>query len=88
MQVEFRPLFVRDLRAFKDRKLRQRIEAFILEVEAANSLAELRNIKAIQGSPNFYRLKVGDYRLGIYLQDDIVAFVRVLHRKEIYRYFP
>jgi mRNA interferase RelE/StbE len=88
MQVEFRPLFVRDLRAFKDRKLRQRIEAVILEVEAANSLAELRNIKAIQGSPNFYRLKVGDYRLGIYLQDDIVAFVRVLHRKEIYRYFP
>jgi mRNA interferase RelE/StbE len=88
MQVEFRPLFVRDLRAFKDRKLRQRIEAVIMEVEAANSLAELRNIKAIQGSPNFYRLKVGDYRLGIYLQDDIVAFVRVLHRKEIYRYFP
>jgi len=88
MQVEFRPLFIRDLRAFKDRKLRQRIEAVILEVEAANSLAELRNIKAIQGSPNFYRLKVEDYRLGIYLQDDIVAFVRVLHRKEIYRYFP
>lgn len=88
MQVEFRPLFVRDLRAFKDRKLRQRIEAVIIEVEAANSLAELRNIKVIQGSPNFYRLKVGDYRLGIYLQEDVVAFVRVLHRKEIYRYFP
>ena len=88
MQVEFRPLFVRDLRAFKDRKLRQRIEALIMEVEAANSLAELRNIKVIQGSPNFYRLKVGDYRLGIYVKDDVVAFVRVLHRKEIYRYFP
>ena len=88
MQVEFRPLFVRDLRAFKDRKLRQRIEAVIIEVEAANSLNELRNIKAIQGKPNFYRLKVGDYRLGVYTQDNIIVFVRVLHRKEIYRYFP
>ncbi|MEB3119980.1 MAG: type II toxin-antitoxin system RelE/ParE family toxin [Snowella sp.] len=88
MQVEFRPLFVRDLRAFKDRKLRQRIETVILEVEAANSSAELRNIKAIQGNPNFYRLKVGDYRLGVYVKGDVVAFVRVLHRKEIYRYFP
>jgi mRNA interferase RelE/StbE len=88
MHVEFRPLFVRDLRAFKDRKLRQRIEAVIREVEAANSLAELRNIKAIQSNPNFYRLKVGDYRLGVYVKDDVVAFVRVLHRKEIYRYFP
>ena len=88
MQVEFRRLFLRDLHAIKDRKLRQRIEAVVVEVERATSLSELRNIQAIQGNPNFYRLKVGDYRLGIYARDNIVALVRVLHRKEIYRYFP
>ncbi|MEB3175945.1 MAG: type II toxin-antitoxin system RelE/ParE family toxin [Cyanobacteriota bacterium] len=67
MQVEFRRLFLRDLQAVKDRKLRQRIEAFVMALEGASSLSELRNIKPIQGNPNFYRLKVGDYRLGIYL---------------------
>jgi mRNA interferase RelE/StbE len=40
MQVEFRRLFFRDLGAINDRKLRQRIESVIAEVEAANSLAE------------------------------------------------
>ncbi|MBJ7899606.1 MAG: type II toxin-antitoxin system RelE/ParE family toxin [Cyanobacteria bacterium RI_101] len=88
MQVEFRRLFLRDLHAVKDRKLRQRIEAIVMELEGASSFSELRNIKAIQGNPNFYRLKVGDYRLGIYVKDNVVALVQVLHRKEIYRYFP
>jgi len=56
--------------AVKDRKLRQRIEAVVMELEGASSLSELRNIKPIQGNPNFYRLKVGDYRLGIYVKDN------------------
>lgn len=47
MQVEFRRLFLRDLHAVKDRKLRQRIEAVVMELEGASSLSELRNIKAI-----------------------------------------
>ncbi|CCI00041.1 MAG: type II toxin-antitoxin system RelE/ParE family toxin [Microcystis aeruginosa K13-05] len=88
MQVEFRRLFFRDLGAINDRKLRQRIESVIAEVEAANSLAELRNIKAIESKPSYYRLRIGDYRVGIYIEDNIIAFVRVLHRKEMYRYFP
>jgi hypothetical protein len=27
-------------------------------------------------------------RIGITIEDDLVTFVRVLHRKEIYRFFP
>ncbi|WP_333425936.1 hypothetical protein [Microcoleus sp. F4-D5] len=31
---------------------------------------------------------MGDYRIGIKVNDGVVYFVRILHRKEIYRYFP
>jgi mRNA-degrading endonuclease RelE of RelBE toxin-antitoxin system len=31
---------------------------------------------------------LGDYRLGLVIEDDIVTLVRILHRKDIYRYFP
>jgi mRNA-degrading endonuclease RelE of RelBE toxin-antitoxin system len=31
---------------------------------------------------------VGNYRLGLIIEAETVIFVRVLHRKEIYRYFP
>ena len=32
--------------------------------------------------------KFGNYRIGIEVHNDIVEIMRVLHRKEFYRYFP
>ena len=31
---------------------------------------------------------MSDYRVGLAVQEDAVTFVRVLHRREFYRYFP
>ncbi|MGL4377778.1 MAG: type II toxin-antitoxin system RelE family toxin [Microcoleaceae cyanobacterium] len=42
----------------------------------------------MKGDDNAYRLRVGDYRIGFYFDDETITFVRVLHRKDIYRYFP
>ncbi len=88
MQVEFRKTFQQDLRDIKDRKILERIRAAIEEVETANSLLSVANVKAIQGHVGYYRIRIGDFRLGLYLDKGVVAFVRVLHRKEMYRYFP
>jgi mRNA interferase RelE/StbE len=60
----------------------------IEEVEVAQHLGELTNLKKVSGGSNFYRVRVGDYRLGIALEEDTVEFVRCLHRRDIYRYFP
>lgn len=88
MKVEFRKSFAQDLRSIKNRKVKQRIEAVIKSTEEAKSLTDLHQLKKLQGYSGFYRIRIGDYRLGIYVEDDVIAFVRVLHRKEIYRYFP
>lgn len=37
---------------------------------------------------NYYRIRVGEYRIGMAVNENTVIFVRVLNRKEIYRYFP
>jgi mRNA-degrading endonuclease RelE of RelBE toxin-antitoxin system len=37
---------------------------------------------------NAYRIRIGDYRLGIIFDGETLIFERVLHRKGIYRYFP
>ncbi|WP_124971246.1 type II toxin-antitoxin system RelE family toxin [Aphanothece sacrum] len=37
---------------------------------------------------NRYRIRVGDYRIGIEIQTDKIEMMRVLHRREFYRYFP
>jgi mRNA interferase RelE/StbE len=88
MLVEFRKTFKQDLGNLKNPKVRERIRLIIEEIESANNLIELRNVKAIQGYNGFDRIRAGDHHVGIYVEKGVVAFVRVLHRKEIYRYFP
>jgi len=48
----------------------------------------IKNIKPMKGHTNRYRILIGDYRIGLELLDKEVEVMRVLHRKEFYRYFP
>ncbi len=88
MNVEFRRSFEKDLGNIKDVALLQRIKAVIEEVEIAENLGDIRNLKKLKVESDYYRIRVGDYRIGITVEDDAVIFVRVLHRKDVYRYFP
>jgi mRNA interferase RelE/StbE len=88
MNVEFRKSFEKDLGSIRDVTLLQRIRAVIEEVETAENLGEVTNIKKLKGEGAYSRIRVGDYRIGITADEDTVIFVRVLHRKDVYRYFP
>ena len=88
MNVEFRKSFEKDLNNLRDESLLQRIQTVIEEVEAAENIADVSNMKKLKADGNYYRIRVGDYRIGMTVNENIVIFVRVLHRKEVYRYFP
>ena len=88
MKVQFRSSFAKDLRGVTDKGLLKRIRETIEEVEQAESLRKVANIKRLKGGGNYYRLRVGDCRLGLVAEGDVVTFVRCLDRKNIYRYFP
>ncbi len=88
MKVAFKESFAKDLKAVKDRGLLKRVAEIIEAVEKADSLAELQNLKKLKGGGNYFRLRLGDYRVGVALDDDTVIFVRFLNRKDIYKYFP
>ena len=88
MRTEFRGSFVKDLKAVTDRHLLKRLRERIAEVDQANSPAEIQNLKKLKGRGDYYRMRVGDYRIGIAIEGDTVIFVRFLNRKEVYKYFP
>ncbi len=66
----------------------RRVKEAIEQIEAAETLRELPNLTKLSGADAFYRLRVGDYRIGIAIEGEQVEFVRCLHRRDIYRYFP
>ncbi|KAM3099913.1 type II toxin-antitoxin system RelE family toxin [Phormidesmis sp. 146-12] len=88
MEVFFRKSFEKDLGKLRDETLLTKIKAQIECVESAETLQDVSNLKKLKGEDNHYRIRIGDYRIGLTADEDIITFVRVLHRKEIYRYFP
>ncbi|MEO1792550.1 MAG: type II toxin-antitoxin system RelE/ParE family toxin [Cyanobacteria bacterium J06629_19] len=88
MKITFRKSFTKDLRKLKDAALLKKIKQAIELAEAATSLSDIRNIKKLKGGDNHYRIRIGDYRIGLQLENDVLDFSRCLHRKEIYKVFP
>ena len=78
METIFRRSFDRDLRKVRD----------IANVESADDLSQLRAVRKMKGLPHHYRIRIGDYRIGLVASDTTVEFVRILHRRDIYRSFP
>ncbi|PYQ56125.1 MAG: plasmid stabilization protein [Acidobacteria bacterium] len=88
MRTRFKEVFVKDLRHIRDKGLLARIQQAVQSVENAGALSEVPHLKKIHGRERYYRIRVGDYRIGLALEDNAVVFIRALHRREIYRYFP
>lgn len=89
MKTEYLPSFIRDLKKLKKTAIYSNIKSIALEIiPQCQDLTEINNLKKIKGSTDAYRIRIGDYRLGVFIKDETVTFSRVLHRKEVYRYFP
>ncbi|NJL35771.1 MAG: type II toxin-antitoxin system RelE/ParE family toxin [Leptolyngbyaceae cyanobacterium RM2_2_4] len=89
MNVEYRKLFLKDLKKLKNQPIYQQIYDLVFKTLLdAQSLQDLSGVKALVGTTNQYRLRVGEYRIGLELNKDTLEVVRVLHRREFYRYFP
>lgn len=89
MKLRVDKSFNRDVDKIGDKKVLQRLQAVISEMEGANKISDIPNIKKMEGHGSFYRVKIGDYRLGMELTpENEILLIRFLHRKEVYRYFP
>jgi mRNA interferase RelE/StbE len=88
MKVEFRESFAKDLRSVRDRTLFTRVKQVIESAEQARNLDEISNIRKLRSTEQYYRIRIGDYRIGLSADNDTLTFIRFLHRKDIYRYFP
>jgi len=86
--VEYRKRFLRELAKLPSGQ-RKEIEHFAFDVlPALRSLEDNGKIERMKGYPGVYKIRFGDYRLGLRLEGNVVVMERPLHRKDIYRYFP
>jgi len=88
MRIRFLKSFEQDLDKVTDLSLLRKVQETIRIVKNATNLMEIPNIKKLKSKKNYYRIRIGNYRLGISLENNEVTFIRIRHRREIYRKFP
>lgn len=88
MKVVFLNSFKKDLQKLTNTKLKEQIKAVIVATEAAENISQLKNIKKMKGHPFAFRVRIGDYRLGFYLEQNTIVLTRFLKRNDIYKVFP
>jgi mRNA interferase RelE/StbE len=88
MNVWIDKSFVKDTKKIKDKKLLSKIADTIEQVQASKDSDEIKNLKKLKGSDSYFRIRIGNYRIGISIEGDTVDFIRFLPRKDIYKYFP
>ena len=89
MKVEFEKSFEKSIRKLNNRNVAEIIAGIITQVEEADSINGIRGLKKLTGYKDYFRIRIGDYRLGFKLIDvHTIRFIIVANRKDIYKKFP
>lgn len=91
MEVYFKPSFIKDFKKLPS-DIQKEVRSLCTETfPKLQNLHDLQtySLKPLRGFKNYFRIKLGDYRIGFKIRnDDSIEFMRVKHRKDIYKHFP
>jgi len=65
-----------------------KLKNVLLQLESEPSLQNISHCIKMKGHPQAYRIRVGSYRLGVYLVDNELQIARFVKRNGIYKLFP
>lgn len=88
MKVVYLSSFRPDIKKIKDQKLSTRLKKCIETIKNVDSLSDLPSKKKLSNHQTAYRIRLGNYRLGIYCEGEVVEIARFLKREDIYKNFP
>jgi len=90
MNTRFETSYGNDLKKIVDKALKAEIKQTTLSAEEAKTLKDIPKLRKLQGykKGKYYRIRVGDYRIGVTVEGDLLTFERCLPRKDFYKYYP
>ena len=88
MEIAFTKTFSKQIDTLHDEALKLRLAQIVQNVISANTLQDIVNLKKIKGHKTAYRLRIGDYRVGLFFMEGTIVFAYLAHRKDIYNIFP
>jgi len=88
MKVEYRSSFIKDIKKLKSKYTVHLIQSVIENCEKADTIVEIKNCEPLQSRGKFFKIKYGQYRFGIYIDNGTIEFLKFGTRKNFYNDFP
>ncbi len=89
MEFEISKKFEKQVYKIKDPIARKRLKNIFDTVKVVDNITDIPNVKAIVNFSGYYRIKFGDYRVGISLEGNTIWFLFFGKRDEnTYKKFP
>lgn len=85
----YKKTFLKDLAKLPSAS-RKRIEKLVFDkIPSYNNIFEDLDIQKMKGYKNYYRIRIGRYRIGCLIEENNkITFYRVKSREDIYNIFP
>lgn len=83
MNIRFEKSFLKDVKKRKDKTLKERIESVITEIKRAEERSDLTNIEKLKGHDSAYKIRIGDYRMGLFIENDTIIFLSCARRERL-----
>ena len=70
------------------KNIRESAIAVLEALETAKKVTDIKDLKKLSGYTNYYRIRIGNYRMGLQIINPKIMVVTILHRGAIYKIFP
>ncbi len=88
MKIKILRTFIKDLKKIKNQIVLKKVAEAVINVKTAETIKVVKDIKKLKGYETAYRIKIGDYRIGLFLEDEEILLSRFIKREDIYKKFP
>lgn len=88
MNIEVKKTFLKDFGRIP-KSVQLHVTDFLIDFHTMTDIRDMKNTKKLVGFQNFYRTRIGEYRVGWrQISQEEIIIDRVLHRKDIYKVYP
>ncbi|GJQ48821.1 MAG: hypothetical protein HKUEN01_12070 [Candidatus Kuenenia stuttgartiensis] len=77
MKTEYISSFIKDLGALKGSHYYEKIKTMVFEdIPKLPDIDKVKNLRKLKNNKSYYRIRIGEYRIGVRLNNNIVKQIR------------
>lgn len=87
MEIDVQRNFAKDMRRIP-KEIQKEVALVLQSIIAADTIADIPHLKSLRGHQNYFRIKIGQYRLGLFFDSEKFFIEAFGVRGDFYKKYP